>query len=92
MHWAGGAGGRGALLSGDILTVGSDRRFVSFMYSYPNLIPLPASRIRKIAAAVQPFPFERIYGAWWERVVTEDGRAAVARSAERYVAALEDKD
>ncbi len=92
LHWAGGAGGRGALLSGDILTVVSDRRYVSFMYSYPNLIPLPASRVKKIAAAVEPYPFERIYGAWCERVVQEDGKAAVQRSAERYIAALQDSD
>ena len=90
LHWAGGAGGRGALLSGDILTVVSDRRYVSFMYSYPNLIPLPAGRVRKIAAAVEPYAFERIYGAWWERVVQADGKAAVACSAERYIAALEE--
>ncbi|MCA9624583.1 MAG: MBL fold metallo-hydrolase, partial [Myxococcales bacterium] len=31
--------GKGALLSGDALQVGLDRRHVSFMYSYPNLIP-----------------------------------------------------
>ncbi len=92
LHWSRGAGGRGALLSGDILTVVQDRRYVSFMYSYPNLIPLPASRVKKIAAAVEPFPFERIYGAWWERIVQKDGKAAVARSAERYIAALDDSD
>jgi glyoxylase-like metal-dependent hydrolase (beta-lactamase superfamily II) len=89
LHWAAGAGGRGALLSGDILTVVSDRRFVSFMYSYPNLIPLPARQVRKIVQAVEPYPFDRIYGAWWERVVPEGGKEAVMRSAERYIAALE---
>lgn len=89
LHWAAGAEGRGALLSGDILQVVSDRRYVSFMYSYPNLIPLPASTVRRIVAAVDPYPFDRIYGAWWDRVVKAGARAAVARSAERYVAALE---
>lgn len=89
LHWAEGAGGRGALLSGDILQVVSDRRYVSFMYSYPNLIPLPADTVRRIADAVEPYEFDRIYGAWWDRVVADDGKAAVRRSAERYVAALE---
>jgi hypothetical protein len=89
LHWPGGAGGRGALLSGDILLVVSDRRYVSFMYSYPNLIPLPAQAVRRVAAAVEPYPFERIYGAWWERVVQENGKEAVRRSAERYISALE---
>src|SRR5947207_4740257 len=42
LHWAGGAEGRGALLTGDIIQVVPDRKHVSFMYSYPNYIPLPA--------------------------------------------------
>lgn len=91
LHWAAGAEGQGVLLSGDILTVVSDRRYLSFMYSYPNLIPLPAQTVRRIAAAVEPYQFERIYGAWWERVVQSDAKAAVARSARRYIGALEGK-
>lgn len=89
LHWPAGAEGKGALLSGDILQVVSDRRYVSFMYSYPNLIPLPASEVRRIAAAVEPYAFDRIYGAWWGRVVREDAKSAVARSAERYIRALQ---
>jgi hypothetical protein len=89
LHWAEGAGGRGALLSGDILTVVSDRRYVSFMYSYPNLIPLPVEKVQKIASAVEPYEFDRIYGAWWERVVMQDGKQSVRRSAQRYITALQ---
>ncbi len=88
LHWAAGAAGRGALLTGDIITVVADRRRVSFMYSYPNLLPLPAAAVRRIAAAVAPFPFDRLYGAWWDRVVPADGAGVVRRSAERYVAIL----
>jgi hypothetical protein len=90
LHWPAGADGKGALLTGDILTVVSDRRYVSFMYSYPNLIPLPASKVQKIADAVAPFAFERIYGAWWQRVISEDAKTAVARSATRYINAISD--
>src|SRR5713101_2309095 len=36
LHWKEGAGGKGVLLSGDIIQVVADRRWVSFMYSYPN--------------------------------------------------------
>lgn len=89
LHWPAGAEGRGALLTGDIIQVVQDRRFVSFMYSYPNLIPLPARAVRRIVAAVRPYAFDRIYGAWWDRVVQQDAKAAVVRSAERYVAAIE---
>ncbi|NPV75696.1 MAG: MBL fold metallo-hydrolase [Anaerolineae bacterium] len=89
LHWADGAGGKGALLSGDTVTVAFDRKHVSFMYSYPNLVPLAASTVRRIAAAIEPYPFERIYGAWWPRVILADGKAAVKRSVDRYLAALE---
>jgi hypothetical protein len=65
-----------------------DRRYVSFMYSYPNLIPLPGHIVARMARRVDELRFDRIYGAWWGRVVERDGRAAVRRSAERYLAAL----
>jgi hypothetical protein len=84
LHWAAG----NALLSGDIVQVVQDRRWVSFMHSYPNLIPLPAAAIERIVAALEPFEFDRIYGAWWGRVVSSDGKGAVERSAERYLRAI----
>ena len=88
LHWAAGQGGRGVLLSGDIVQVVSDRRWVSFMYSYPNLIPLPAATVTGMVAALGPYPFARLYGAWYGRVV-DDAKAAVERSAARYVSALD---
>jgi glyoxylase-like metal-dependent hydrolase (beta-lactamase superfamily II) len=89
LHWAGGAEGRGVLLAGDILQVVPDRRFVSFMYSYPNYIPLPAATVRRMVERLEPYPFERVYGAWFGAVVRADAKAAVRRSAERYIRALE---
>jgi hypothetical protein len=91
LHWSEGAGGKGAILSGDILQVVQDRRWVSFMYSYPNLIPLPSATVRRIVASVETFEFERVYGAWWGKTVFTDAKAAVRRSAERYIRALEDR-
>lgn len=88
MHWPAGAAGQGVVLAGDILQVVQDRRWVSFMYSYPNLIPLPAPAVSRIAQSVEPYPFDRIYGAWWGKVVREDASAAVQRSAARYLNAL----
>lgn len=89
LHWAGAGGGQGALLSGDVLQVVPDRRFVSFMYSYPNYIPLSAASVRRMVQALEPWSFERIYGAFLDAVVTADGQGAVRRSAERYLEALE---
>lgn len=87
LHWA---EGKGLLLTGDIIQVVADRRWVSFMYSYPNLIPLPASKVKQIADQVKQIPFDRIYNAF-HKCVREDANGAVQRSAERYVAALEGK-
>lgn len=89
LHWASGADGKGALLSGDTVTVALDRKFVSFMYSYPNLVPLAASTVKRIAAAIEPYSFEHVYGAWWSREILSDGKGAVKRSVDRYLAALE---
>jgi glyoxylase-like metal-dependent hydrolase (beta-lactamase superfamily II) len=89
LHWPAGAEGRGVLLTGDTIMVVQDRRYVSFMYSYPNLIPLPARTVGQIAAALEPLAFDRVYSAWWGKVVMADGKAAVARSAERYIRAIE---
>ncbi len=88
LHWAGGAGGKGALLSGDILQVAADRRWVSFMYSFPNYIPLDAPAVRHVVAAVEPYAFDDIYGAWWERNVIGGASEVVRRSEERYLRAI----
>ena len=77
-----------ALLSGDIVQVIPDRDWVGFMYSYPNLIPLPAEMVLALARTLEPYAFDAIYGAWWERIVPHDGAAIVQRSAERYARAL----
>jgi glyoxylase-like metal-dependent hydrolase (beta-lactamase superfamily II) len=87
-HFAGATvlhdGSTSTLLSGDVVMVIPDRRFVSFMWSYPNLIPLPAAEVTRIAKALEPWPFDRILGAWWERLVPRDGSEVVRRSAQRY--------
>lgn len=90
LHWADGEEGAGALLTGDIIQVVQDRRFVSFMWSYPNYIPLPASAVNRIVQSVGPFGFKRIYGAWWDAIVDHDAKAAVERSAARYLSAITD--
>ena len=90
MHWAAGAEGRGALLAGDTVYVTQDRRFVSFMYSYPNLIPLNAKTVQHIVDCVEPYDFDRIYGGWWDSIIKSNAKAAVRRSAERYIRAIQE--
>ncbi|MFD0047922.1 MBL fold metallo-hydrolase [Actinomycetes bacterium NPDC127524] len=88
LHWEGGNHKKGILLTGDIIQVAADRQWVSFMYSYPNLIPLPASKVRGMADKVKGLPFNRIYNAF-HRVVSEHADLAVQKSADRYIKALQ---
>ena len=85
VHWAGGAGGAGVLLTGDTIfvTPGEDR--VTFVRSAPNRLPLPERDVRRVVEAVRPYRFDRIYGGWWEPVLRRDAKAVVERSAARYI-------
>jgi hypothetical protein len=89
LHWAAGGAGQGALLTGDILQLIGDRRYVSFMRSYPNMIPLSAPAVARIGATLEPFSFDVLYGAFFDRVVPHGGQEAVKRSIARYIAAIQ---
>jgi hypothetical protein len=89
LHWSAGGAGRGALLTGDIVQLIGDRRHVSFMRSYPNMIPLSAPAVLRIGAMLEPFAFDVLYGAFFDRVVPQGGKDVVRRSVERYVAAIQ---
>ena len=88
LHWAKGAGGRGVLCSSDIATVTMDRKFLTFMRSYPNLIPLSANQVSAIAVALEPFAFDTVYGHYFDRVIPTGGKEILAISVKRYVAAI----
>lgn len=88
LHWPAGAGNRGALLVGDTIMVAKDRRQLSFMRSYPNLIPLSLHDVERIARAVEPYSFDRIWSGWWSQGVTADAKAALHESVERYTRAI----
>jgi hypothetical protein len=88
LHWAAGGEGRGALLTGDIVQLVPDCRYVSFMRSYPNITPMSAPAVRRIGEMLEPYKFDVLYGAWFDRVVPQGGKDAIRRSVERYVAAI----
>jgi glyoxylase-like metal-dependent hydrolase (beta-lactamase superfamily II) len=79
LHWAQGADGQGALLTGDTLHVRADNG-LTFMHSYPNLIPLDAWTVRRIADSLAEWPFETIYGGWWGRVIPSGAKQVMADS------------
>lgn len=86
--WPEGAEGRGVLLCSDTLHVTPDRRHVSFMYSYPNYIPLLAAEVDHIVDTVMPLTFDRMYSHFYHLDITDDAKEVVRRSAERYKRAI----
>ena len=88
LHWVQGGGGRGALLSGDIVQVIPDRKFVTFMRSYPNMIPMSAPAVERIGKMLALYPFDVIHGAWFDRLIPCDAKGIVERSIVRYVKAV----
>jgi glyoxylase-like metal-dependent hydrolase (beta-lactamase superfamily II) len=90
LHWSNGADGKGALLAGDTIMVAMDRKSVSFMYSFPNLIPVSAEKVRQVVGAVKALTFDRIYSAWWDRIIPANAKTFLDASAMRYIEALSD--
>jgi hypothetical protein len=88
LHWAQGGSGRGALLTGDIIQLIPDRSYVSFMRSYPNIIPLSAPAVSRIGAMIEPFSFDALYGAFFGREVPHGGKDVIRKSIDRYIAAI----
>ena len=57
--------------------------------SSPHRIPLSATQVRAIAAAVEPFRFDRVYSHFFDRVIETGGKEILRASVARYVAALQ---
>lgn len=88
LHWSRAHDGNGVLLAGDQPEVCMDRNWVTFMYSYPNYIPLSRVAIQGIVAALKPYPFERLHAAFPGRFLAKSAKEIVMRSAERYLSAI----
>ena len=88
LHSAAHGEGRGALFAGDQPRPCMDRRWVSFMFSYPNFIPLGPQAIRGIVQRLEGFSFDRLYAAVPGWIVANDAEEAVKKSAERYLQAI----
>jgi glyoxylase-like metal-dependent hydrolase (beta-lactamase superfamily II) len=86
LHWA---KEEGVLLTGDILQVTPGADAVSFMWSYPNMLPLSAATVGEMMHRLNGVRFTRLYGAFAGKEITQNADAAVRRSAEKYIACLE---
>lgn len=75
---------KGAIYAGDIIQVTPGCNAVSFMYSYPNMIPLPKKDIEQIQQAVAHLEYDVIYGAFGKYIL-QGAKAAVNASIKRYM-------
>ena len=87
LHWPQGHGGAGVLFAGDQPQVCMDRRWVTFMHSYPNWIPFDAATVHAVTRALEPLAFDRLYGGFGRNLL-QDAKATIARSRDRYLRAI----
>lgn len=87
LHWLDARAPDGVLFPGDALQVSNNRKHVSFLYSYPNAIPMHASAVERMRTLLAPFAFARVYGFTWRLNIVREGRAAVDWSFDRFLAA-----
>ncbi|TCC01207.1 MBL fold metallo-hydrolase [Kosakonia quasisacchari] len=85
LHWA---RDEGVLLSGDIVQVAPGANAVSFMWSYPNMLPLPAETVRDMTRRLDAVKFEKLYGAFEGREIAQNAADIVRQSAQKYIACL----
>ena len=87
-HFAGSAAllypASGALFSSDTIQVCADKKSISCMYSYPNLIPLSLNEVLRIKGALAKAEFEKIYGGFG-KTISAGAKTAVNVSLERYL-------
>lgn len=86
LHWS---RGEGVLLAGDILQVTPGADAVSFMWSYPNMLPLPARVVKEITRRLAMVSFDRLYGAFEGQEITVNAQDIVMRSGEKYISCLQ---
>ncbi len=88
LWWKDGPRPGGSLLPGDAIHVVMDRRFATFMYSYPNAIPLGPTALAGLEARVADLAFDDVFGFAPGRKMIGAAKARVAASFDRYRTAL----
>lgn len=73
-----------ALFLGDSLYLSRDKRHLSAMYSYPNLIPLTNSETLAVFDIIRKYKFDALFGAFDHQDVYEGGREIFETSFSKY--------
>lgn len=84
LWWPAGEAGRGVLLTGDTISVGQDLSTTSFMYSFPNLIPLGPRQLDEIEAGLAGLEFDVLHAGFPGQSLPNKARDRVLASLARY--------
>ncbi|MCI1899394.1 MAG: MBL fold metallo-hydrolase [Enterobacter sp.] len=85
LHWD---DGEGVLLAGDILQVTPGADAVSFMWSYPNMLPLAAEVVVGMTERLRDVKYNRLYGAFEGQNMTARASEIVMHSSKKYISCL----
>lgn len=85
LHWE---EGEGTILAGDILQITPGANAVSFMWSYPNMLPLAAETVARILQRLTTVKFARMYGAFEGQDITNNASEIVQCSGAKYITCL----
>lgn len=86
LWWKRGPRPGGSLFPGDALQVTMDRRHATFLYSYPNLIPLGPTSVEDLRRRVAPLAYDDVFGYSAGRQIIGGGKPAIDASFDRYLA------
>ena len=82
--------GAGTLLTGDTIYVTKNPRWVTCMYSYPNLILLSKNAIEQLKQQVEPLSFDHLYTAFDGMDINQGAKEIFISSMNRYLTILGD--
>lgn len=74
----------GMLFSGDSLYLSRDKKHISAMYSYPNVIPLSPGKLFNIFETVAELKFDSLYGAFEWQNIHNGAKTIFNNSLKRY--------
>ena len=75
---------KGTVFCGDTIYLSRDRRHISAMYSYPNVIPLNPEKLFNIFNTIAELRFDSLYGAFEWQNIHKGAKTILSNSLNRY--------
>lgn len=76
---------KGTILCGDTFYISPNKKHFSFMYSYPNRIPLPITEVKRIRERMHRIDFDTIHGFYDYQNIYTDAKKILETSFNKYI-------